>query len=90
MKVFSIRLSTQGHVSQRDYRDVISSHLPFMEWHVQHTFRRKENTGIFKSSIRYTHITIGNRAWPSLNGGSLEIIIVYLTTLKIRHFWDSS
>ena len=33
--------------------------------------------------------TIGNRAWPSLNGGSLEIIIVYLTSLKItcwRHF----
>ena len=33
--------------------------------------------------------TIGNRAWPSLNGGSLEIIILYLTSLKItclRHF----
>ena len=33
--------------------------------------------------------TIGNRAWPSLNGGTLEIIIMYLTSLKItclRHF----
>jgi len=31
------------------------------------------------------HVIIGNRAWPSLNGGSLEIIIVYLTSLKNRH-----
>jgi len=31
------------------------------------------------------HVIIGNRAWPPLNGGSLEIIIVYLTSLKNRH-----
>ena len=31
------------------------------------------------------HVTIGNRAWPSLNRGSFEIIIMYLTGLKNRH-----
>ena len=36
------------------------------------------------------HVIIGNRAWPSLNGGSLKIIIVYLTSLKIDMFWDTS
>ena len=35
-------------------------------------------------------VTIGNQAWPSLNGGSLEVIIVYLTSLKhIDMFWDT-
>ena len=36
------------------------------------------------------HVIIGNRAWPSLNEGSLEIIIVYLTSLKNRNVWDTS
>ena len=72
-------------------KDVISSDLPFMEWHFQHTFRRQENAGIFKSSIDISiHVTIGNRAWPSLNGRSLEIIIMCLTSLKNRHLWGSS
>ncbi len=31
------------------------------------------------------HVIIGNRAWPSLNRGSLEIIIMYLMRLKNMH-----
>ena len=67
---FVNEISTQGC---KGTRDVISSDLPFFEWHVQHTFTRQENAGIFKSSIRlrYTryhlesdkgvHVTIRNQ-----------------------------
>ena len=36
-------------------------------------------------SDKTIHGTIGNQSRPYLNGGSLEISIVYLTSLKDRH-----
>ena len=49
----------------------------------------QENTPNFQIinqiKVYSIHVIIWNRTWPSLNGGSLEIIIVYLTSLKNRH-----
>ena len=75
-----------SRVCLKGTRDIILSDLSFMEWHVRLTFTRQE-TLVFTNhqSDKGIHGTIGNRSWPSLNGGSLEIIIVYLTSLKNRH-----
>ena len=68
-----------SRVCHRGTRDVISSDLPFMEWHVRLTFTRQENTSI--QSDKDIHGTIGNRAWSSLNGRSHRAF----DELKNRH-----
>ena len=54
-----------------------------MEWHVRGLHLQDRKTLVF--SNHQSDGTIGNRSWPSLNVGSLEISIVYLTSLKDRH-----
>ena len=62
----------------------VTNQLPLMS---SIHFQDRKTLIIFKSSKsdKGIHVIIGIRAWPFLNGGSLEIIIVYLTSLKNRH-----